>query len=162
MKILILGHAQFGKDTVAQLISHETNLKFLSSSEAALDLIRPALSAAIGVSDHKQLFSLKGEYRKLWFELIRLLNLSDPTTLTKYVLRMSDISVGTRSHIELEATKHMFSHVIWVDASKRKPLESIDSMNIEFDPDYMELIDNNGSYQDLVFNVKNLVKRLGI
>ncbi len=161
-KLLILGHGQHGKDSAAEIIQHETGLKFVSSSQAALDVIRPLLTIATGITDPVQLFNTRSWHRPLWHEAIKLYNSPDKTALCRYVLAISDVYVGMRCKYELAACRGLFDHVFWVDASERKPPESEASMSIKFDPGYMIKINNNGNEKDLIWEVKKaLNKALG-
>ena len=156
-RVLILGHARHGKDSVAELTQHLTGLNFLSSSQAALDVIKPVLTAATGITDSRQLFEHRSEQRVLWHEAIKLYNSPDKTALCRYVLSISNIYVGMRCKYELAACRGLFDYVFWVDASERKPLESGASMSIVYDPSYMIKIDNNGEEKQLMRNVEKAI-----
>lgn len=141
MKILILGHGQHGKDTFAEYLSKYSGLTFTSSSRAALDVIWPALQAAAGILNKELAYNTRHYYRHLWKELISLYNTPDKAALVKHVLASHDMYVGLRCPEEFEASKHLFDHIFWADASDRKPLEA--SMGIEFDRETMIRVDNN-------------------
>jgi len=55
---------------------------------------------------------------------------------------------------EYEASRELFDHVIWIDASER--LGDEPSMKIKFDPQTMIQINNNGTKDDLKGEVKHL------
>jgi hypothetical protein len=72
-----------------------------------------------------------------------------------------DIYCGLRNKREFFAMQNtgVFDYVIWVDRSLHLPPESTDSMSLEqWMSDYT--IDNNGTLQDLEFNVDQLVNFL--
>jgi hypothetical protein len=61
--------------------------------------------------------------------------------------------------MEFEGSKRHFDYVIWVDASKRKPLEPRESMRLrKEDADYF--LDNNGPVEDLPSRIDELLKWL--
>lgn len=151
-KILILGHGRHGKDTFADLLREHHGLKFVSSSEAALDVIWPALRCVTPFYDKEEAFKYRDKYRVLWKELISLYNTPDKTALCRLILENNDIYVGMRCRKEYEMTKTMFKKVYWVDATRRVGKDP--SMSIEFDPHSMVFINNNGSLHDLELQAK--------
>lgn len=160
-KILILGHGRHGKDTVAELLQFYTGLTFASSSYTAAEVILPALNAALGNSTgHKKYCSVEAAFegrhnhRMLWKELISLYTATDKSALVKLVLADSDVYVGMRCNLEYEASKHLFDHVIWVDASNRHSTDP--SMDICWD-DAMIYIDNYGTLGQLRGQMMDLV-----
>ena len=84
----------------------------------------------------------------MWKESITLLNSPDKSTLARLILQEASIYDGMRCDKEYAASKHLFDHVLWIDAKARKPKDP--SMAIKFDPDTMLYVDNNGSEQELV------------
>lgn len=157
-KILILGHGRHGKDTAAAYIADSLDLRVISSSFAALDVIHPVLSMVSKYKSKLALFNTRHENRELWKELITLYNTPDKTALSKLILAKSDIYVGMRCRLEYEASKELFDYVIWVDASDRAPQD--ESMDIYFNPESMILLDNNGTLDDLNTNVTALLEKV--
>lgn len=155
-KLLIIGHGRHGKDTVAEMISEEYGLSFISSSRAALDAIWPALDVATEYKyeDKEAAFNDRASCRDLWKELITLYNTPDKSALCKLIISKNDIYVGMRCDKEFEASQELFDYVLWVDASQRHPEEP--SMKIKCDPQNMIWIDNNGSLDDLKLEVEQL------
>jgi DNA-binding CsgD family transcriptional regulator len=151
-KILVLGHGSHGKDTVGEIIRGLTGFSFASSSWAALEAIYPALSYVLGEADKNVLYAQRSEHRELWRLLISLYNTPDKSALTRRILSQNDVYIGMRSADEYEASKHLFTHIFWVDASSRQGCE--DSMQIMYNPATMHLIDNNGSEKALWSEVK--------
>lgn len=148
MKVLILGSGNHGKDTVAEIIRELYGLEFLSSSRATCEeVVYPVLSPKYGYESPEECYNDRHNHRQEWFNLISEYNTPDKSSLTKLILGKSDVYVGLRCPIELEASRHLFDHILWVDASDRHPKEP--SMRIEYDPQSMILIDNNGSECDL-------------
>ena len=151
-KILILGHGRHGKDTAAKIISEVCDISFVSSSWAALDAIYPALKITTGIDSKIELYNRRHENRELWKSLIGLYNTPDKTALTKHILSKNDMYVGMRCKDEYEHSKILFDHVFWVDRSN---IETVDkSMSIEYNPETMIMIDNNGTLDELKVNIK--------
>lgn len=161
MNILVLGHSRHGKDTVAEILSHFTGLTFNSSSLVALNAIYPVISEVRGIKDKIELFHDRHNCRKLWKECINLLNYTDKSSLTREILANSDIYVGMRSNDEFEASRHLFKHIVWVDARNRM-MSSDPTMLIEYDPYSMHLIDNNRDLRALRNQVKKFAESVGL
>lgn len=155
-RILILGHGRHGKDTVAEIVHEITGLTFVSSSRAMLDIIYPVLRIVTGLTDKEELFDQRTENRELWKELINLYNAADKSALARRICEITDIYVGMRDDQEYEASKHLFDHVLWVDASARKDPDP--TMLIQYD-ETMTRIDNNGTIDELWFQVEELRER---
>lgn len=163
MKLLILGHANHGKTTVANLFCrHLPHLTFLDSSRAALDIFLwnrlrelgyhyPSLSAAYECRKAPWM-------RKIWFDEICDYNRDDPARLAKAVLNCADVYVGMRSRREYESCRRqeLFDKVIWVDNPRIEP-ESHESMGIEYDSE-MIYISNDCTVDDLSERIKGFSK----
>lgn len=158
--ILVLGHGGHGKGTFCKLLEDVYGLRSMSSSQAALPFIFPALQAAFTAACGRPVqgtpedaYAVRGGYRKLWKALISLYNTPDKTTLSRQILSQVPVYDGMRCAEEFAASRALFNHVFWVDASKRKGPDP--SMGIERTDD-MILIDNNGSLEDLSGQVRAL------
>lgn len=162
-KLLIIGHARHGKDTVAKIITELTGMKFISSSEAALGAIWPSLQAIKKYKSKKHAFEdrVSEQNRLIWKSLITLYNTPDKSTLARKVLEDSDIYVGMRCAEEYAKTKELFDHVIWVDATGRVKHED-PSMGICYQANSMYLLNNNEELEDLELSVKELIEKLEI
>jgi len=152
--ILVLGHGEHGKGTTSEILCSAYGHETCSSSEVAFPYIYPLLKEARDYSDEAEALEHKKLERLLWKEAITLLNSPDKSTLSKLILSKANIYDGMRCHMEFEASKHLFDHIIWVDASRRKPVDP--SMAIKFDPDTMHYLDNNGTEQELLQKLSNL------
>ena len=97
-------------------------------------------------------------HRQEWYELICGYNKDDKAKLAKEILKYNNTYVGMRDSAEIkECLKQgLFDLVIWVDASKRLPMESSNSFNISVS-DADVIIDNNGTYEEF----KEKALRLG-
>lgn len=150
-KILILGWARHGKDTVADFMQQRHGLDLRSSSWFLADrCVRPYL-AERGVN-YDSLFDCyedRVNHRAAWHDAIVAYN-EDPTRLTREILAVSDGYIGMRADREFQASKHLFDQIFWVDASDRGlPPEPKSSMDIEFDPAEMVFINNSGPLEEL-------------
>jgi predicted house-cleaning noncanonical NTP pyrophosphatase (MazG superfamily) len=177
MKILILGHADSGKDEVAKLINKFTGLSFGSSSEIALKeiwdgLVTFADLTETGIDDYstatpeniEKVMDRKKKdpiLREVMKNLISLYNKPDRTALARKILEKHDIYVGMRCHKEYSECERLFDHIIWVDASTRVG-NNDKTMGITYYAQDMHLINNNGSIHDLDRIVRDFLKKAKI
>jgi hypothetical protein len=156
-KILILGHGEHGKDTVADIITELTGLKFESSSHAAAELaVWPSMPQYTSV---ERCFDDRRNHREEWKRLITEYNTPDKSRLCREIIARCDGYVGMRCPLEYKSVKHLFDFVVWVDASKRKPIDP--TMGIEREPD-MVVIDNNESRFLTCINVEKWRRAAGL
>jgi hypothetical protein len=150
-RILVLGHARHGKDTVADILSRHHGRRCLSTSLAAAQVVRLALSEeGITYESDEACYADRVNHRAFWFDTIADLNDPDPATLVRHILEYHDVVAGLRSAREFGASAALFDAIWWVDASGRGvPTELTSSMDITFDPERMTLVDNGGSFADL-------------
>lgn len=156
-KILVLGQGRHGKDTVAEILRDRYKIDFMSSSQAAAEVLKPVLDLVNGVKSEEEHFNDRHNYRELWMRLISLYNSADKTALARHIISKTDVYVGMRSHLEYSAciSKGMFDIILYVDASKRVEYRDPTS-EVVFDPLRMYLVDNNGSMEDLARTVDDL------
>lgn len=147
MKILILGNARHGKDTLAERLNEHFGMTFKSSSEMAMELfIFDEIAEQFNYSTMEQCFEDRVNHRTLWYKMICGYNKEDKARLTKDILKVYDCYVGMRDLEEFKASKDLFDVIIWVDASKR--LETDENTNkIPMDAADM-VITNNGTFED--------------
>lgn len=150
LKVLILGHARHGKDTLAELLK----LKYQSSSYAALEIFLfdklNSLRKEKGITpylNHEEAFLDRVNHRALWHSEIAEYNAVQPTRLASEILKTNDAYIGMRAYTEyVHCLKNgLFDVIFWIDASKRKPLEPLDSFNIQYDHNIMIKVTNNSS-----------------
>jgi hypothetical protein len=158
-KLLIIGHARHGKDTVAEKICGKMDLSFSSSS---LFVGEEFIWPTWGRQRYKtfdEMFADRVNHRKTWADLISEYNTPDKTRTAKTMLsRGYDVYVGMRKRDEFNACREagLFDHVIWVDASKRRPPESAYSMELVVgDADIY--FDNNGPQEELDLSVLRVI-----
>lgn len=160
-RLLILGPGRHGKDTVAEILRDEHGFSFISSSYyLAEKVVQPELDRrGITYPDLKACYDDRGNHRELWRDIIAEFNAEDPARLAKMILAECDCYVGMRTPREYFGSRHLFDAVVWVDAASR--VDAVDpTMQIEFDPATMHLIDNNGDLDDLYPQVADLVRKI--
>jgi hypothetical protein len=155
LKLMILGYARHGKDTVAEILRDNLGLKFASSSFAAAEkVMRPFLAAkGITYGSLEECYADRINHRQDWYEQIKAYNTPDGSRLAREIYKDNDIYVGMRNEIELEAVRKegLYNYSIWVDRSKHVAPESSASCSIT--PAMANyVIDNNGTLEQLKIN----------
>lgn len=133
-KILIIGPARHGKDSLAEIWRDNFGCSFISSSQAASDIfIYKALKLKYGYLTPEQCFEDRINHRAEWYDLIVGYNKDNKTKLAEKILEKSDCYVGMRDREEIEKSRKdgLFNIIVWVDASERMPGESKESFNID-------------------------------
>jgi len=163
-KLLIVGNARHGKDTFAEILRDDFGLRFISSSQAAADIvIYDILKEKYGYKTPEECFEDRVNHRQEWYEMVCDYNKDDRARLAKGILSMADCYVGMRDRDEiLECMKQeLFDIIIWVDASDRLPLEDSSSFNIDKGCADI-IIENNGTYEEFKAKVHRIVRsRIG-
>ncbi len=161
-KLLVLGHARHGKDTVAEILRDHYGYSFASSSLfAAEKCVRPALAACgVTYASLEECYADRANHRGFWYEAISAYNGGGRSRLAEEILKGHDVYVGMRSNAEYLASRSLFDYVLWVDASKRKPLEPEASFNIPFDHSWMIQVNNNGTLRQLNAEVYRIMQFL--
>jgi hypothetical protein len=146
-KILIIGNARHGKDTLAELFNKHFGMTFKSSSHAANELfIFDELKTEFGYKTLEQCFEDRVNHREKWYHMVRDFNDPDRARLAKEIISLADCYVGMRDHDEFTASKDLFELIIYVDASERESKE-IGSFNIEKEEADL-IITNNTNLED--------------
>lgn len=151
-KIVVMGYARHGKDTVCELLANKYGLKFTSSSWFCAERIAfPALKDKYGYKDVEECYNDRSNHRAEWFDLITAHNTPDKATLGREIFEENDVYCGIRNARELHALRNagVFHWSIWVDATERgMPVEDKSSCTVEpWMADFV--LDNNGSLEDL-------------
>lgn len=161
-KLLVIGHMRMGKDTFAEILSQEFGMTFESSSQAASDIfLYDLLKDKYDYKTPEECFEDRMNHRPEWYEAICDYNKDDKARLAKGILERTDCYVGMRDRDEIEEClkQDLFDIIIWVDASKRLPMEDASSFNI--DKSCADIIvENNGtlkSFYDKTIRVGNLI-----
>lgn len=162
-KLLIIGHARHGKDTVAEILRDTHGYDFVSSSEfVAREIIWDAWGAE-RYDTFEEMFADRVNHRAHWADMITDYNTPDKTKTASTMLeRGHDMYVGMRRRDELEAciAANIFDFIIWVDRSEHLPDEPAASMDLN-DQDATYHIDNNGTLEDLHEEVRLFVEANG-
>ena len=152
-KLLILGHARHGKDTVAERIAAKLDLYFMTSSGVFAELAYDFW----GYDDADQCFDDRVNHRAMWGDAIARYVRNDKARLARKVYSTCPIYVGVRRQDELDAIIKEFDPVIiWVDALNRLAPEDPSSFRIE-KPSGAITLDNNGSEHDLEQQIDTLL-----
>jgi len=152
LKLMILGYARHGKDTVADILSTNLGLTKEDSSQFAGKQVMMPYFASKGVvyPDWAACYADRVNHRQEWFEQIAAYNTPDEARLAREIYAVSDIYVGIRRKEEFAAVKKegLFNYSIWVDRSKHIAPEPTTSNTMTKEmADYV--IDNNGTLEEL-------------
>lgn len=163
-KVLVLGHARHGKDTVAEMLRDRHGYRFASSSMFCCEKVMMpyfnSLQGCAGYATAEDCYEDRVNHRATWYDQISLYNSEDPSRLAREMLAENDLYVGMRSAKEFKAARHLFDHVVWVCSGARGlPPEPKDSFDIRLDMG-MDLIRNDGTLEDLARAVDNYALRL--
>lgn len=162
MKLCIIAPARWGKDTAAEIFRDEFGINYIPTSQAVSEiLIFDSLKEKYGYKTPLECFEDRMNHRAEWHHLISQFNEFDKARMCKEILKLSDMYVGMRSNDEINECLRigLFDLVIWIDSSKRLPIESKDSFNI--DSNFADItIDNNSDYQEFRKKVIRLGKIL--
>jgi hypothetical protein len=155
VKLLVLGYGRHGKDTVCSIINLNYGLSFESSSMfCAKHFIYQAMNdMGYQYSTFEECYADRHNERDTWYRLIREYNKPDAAKLGREIFAEYDIYCGLRHKAEFNALKNTrsFDYAIWVDRSDHLPKEPKTSNTIKpWMCDFV--IDNNGYYDELVFN----------
>jgi len=154
-KLLIIGHGRHGKDTVCEMLRDKYNYSFESSSKFCSTLfIYDQLKDRYEYVDEEQCYADRHNQRAEWYNAICAYNVPDASRLGREIFTAHDIYCGLRNKKEFHAMRNtgVFDYAIWVDRSDHLPTEDPSSMSLEqWMADFT--IDNNGSLEELAFNV---------
>jgi hypothetical protein len=168
MKIMVIGHARHGKDTVGELLKKHYGLSFTSSSLfCANRIMMPAfdrVNAAhkeedrVVYADAQACYEDRGNHREFWHDEIAAYPSNDLSILVREIFESNDVYCGCRNDREFLQAKGegLYNLSLWVDASLRHPPEKRGSMKLE---KWMadEVVDNNGTEEQLERNLLRIV-----
>jgi hypothetical protein len=152
MKILIIGNARHGKDTLAEIFRDEFGMSFISSSEMSNDLFMyDLLKDKFGYKTKEECLQDRVNHRELWYSKIVEYNTPNKSRLAEDIISVYDCYVGMRDDEEYYTCidKGLFDIVIWVDASKRLPKEDNNSNKLSME-DADIIITNNYTKDDFI------------
>lgn len=167
-KVILLGHARHGKDTVAEMMRDHHGFAFQSSSMFLAERVIMPYFEAIGegYDSVEECYEDRVNHRDTWFSLISNYNYEDPARLCRELFETNDVYVGMRSAREFEKAVALADHVVWVDASGRGlPPEPSSSFDISrtFAADRSKsfhVLDNSGTLEDLEGAVASLMNTI--
>lgn len=161
-KLLVIGHGRHGKDTVCEILRDRYGYSFESSSRFCSRLfIYNQLKDKYGYADEEECYADRHNHRKEWYDAICDYNVPDAGRLGREIFQVHDIYCGLRNKKEFHAMRNtgVFNHAIWVDRSDHLPPEAKTSMSLEqWMADFT--IDNNGTLEELEFNVAQLIEHI--
>lgn len=149
-KLLIIGNARHGKDSLAEILRSKYGMAFESSSQSAADIfLYDLLKDKYGYKTSEECFEDRINHRQEWYEAICEYNKDDKARLAKGIVERTGCYVGMRDREEIrECIKQgLFDLIVWVDASDRLPEELTTSFNIDKSCADV-IIENNGTYEE--------------
>lgn len=150
IKLMILGSARHGKDTMAEILRDEYGMTFESSSQSASDIfLYDLLKEKYGYETSEECFEDRHNHRQEWYEAIKEYNKDDKAKLAKGIVERTGCYVGMRDREEIKecVKQKLFDLIVWVDASDRLPEEPATSFNIDKSCADV-IIENNGTYEE--------------
>lgn len=164
-RVMVLGNARHGKDTVCAILKRDYGLTFESSSHFVAErAVRPALAAdGITYDSFDDMYADRVNRRAAWFDAIAAYNSPDLARLGKELYGQHDLYCGIRNKAELNELKRqgIVEFTIWVDASRRCDPESRTSCSVDAnDADF--ILDNNGPVEALPEQVMLAMAAAGI
>jgi len=153
---LVLGHRHSGKDTFSELFVEENKISFYSSSFLVNEeTVFPVLGPKYGYANPIACYEDRNNHRVEWRDLILAYNTPDRTRMARRILDTAALYCGMRSNEEFQACEKagLFDYIFWIRATPRVE-ENDPSMDIEYDPSRMILINNSGTLEDLKRQVK--------
>jgi hypothetical protein len=159
LKLLVIGHGRHGKDTVCEMLRDHYGYSFESSSQFCSTLfIYDQLKDLYGYASEEQCYADRHNHRSEWYDAICAYNVPDAARLGREIFAAHDIYCGLRNKREFFAMQNtgVFDYAIWVDRSDHLPEEDSSSMSLkQWMADFT--IDNNGSLEELEFNIDQLM-----
>tara|TARA_R110001592_G_C13001838_1_gene735975 strand:+ start:47 stop:565 length:519 start_codon:yes stop_codon:yes gene_type:complete len=149
-KLLIIGNARHGKDSLAEIFRDKFGMTFESSSQSAADIfIYDLLKEKYRYNTPEECYEDRMNHRQEWYEAICEYNKGDKAKLAKGILERTGCYVGMRDRNEIKECikQELFDLIVWVEASDRLPNEPSSSFNIDKGCADV-IIENNGTYEE--------------
>jgi hypothetical protein len=167
MKIMVLGHKNHGKTTVANMLEYKFNFPFVDTTNYVINITRSFIynnenpnvrdTKTVADFDHK-LVTDKDSVRDLMKCALNEYTKDDPIRFIREQLTRSDVYAGCRSSIQYNAAKELIDLVLWVRDDRQE--ENDPTMDIQFDENEMILLNNSGTLLQLERNLKGVLHDL--
>jgi hypothetical protein len=144
-RLVVIGHKEHGKGTFAALAREEFGLTVQGTSTHMSLLMFELMRETHGYATPEACYLDRNNHRELWFDEIRRYCGNNPARVIETILTDHLICEGPRHRVEFEAAKQktgLWDLVIFIDASKRLPLEPASSMQLTRD-DADIILENN-------------------
>jgi hypothetical protein len=162
-RIIIVGPARHGKDTLAELLRDRYGWTFASSSHwVAKHFGREYLAEHYGLEYDTLQACLDDRihHRDKWYKACRDYNKGDLGRLTNDILAEYNIYVGMRGRDELKAVEDSVDLVIWIEAPNRiggnPDARQIKTNNLIRREDADIIIENDGTILDLITQLPHI------
>jgi hypothetical protein len=147
-KVLVVGHAQHGKDTVCEEIAAATGLKNAGTTSVYL---AKYVAAREGVDvDTAYANRRRSEAdRQRWRQIGDEIRTNDPALLVREAFKVGEVTGGCRGLPEITAVRSegLADLIVWVDASPRVGPDS----TMEFGPEWADVVLLNSAPDEHVF-----------
>lgn len=158
MKILVIGHARHGKDTVCEMLRDSYGYTFEASSLFCAESVIMPWFARKGApyASVEACYEDRVNWRSEWHDAIAAFN-TPKSRLGRAIWSQYDIYAGLRCNREWAALKNerCYDVAIWVDRSHVASPEPWSSMKLEpWMADF--ILDNNGTLAELKQSIANL------
>ena len=162
---IITGHAEHGKDTACEYLMDNFGISFKSSSRTACEIfVYDELKAKFGYKSIDECFNDRRSHRKLWGDMISsFCHRNGKHALGEIIFEQATIYNGIRKLDEILTLKEkgLVDLVIWIDASERLPLESIESMDITSEQADL-IITNNGTKEEFLSKIHRFGENISV
>jgi hypothetical protein len=132
-RLVVIGHKSHGKGTFAAIAREEFGLTVQGTSLHTSLLMFNIMRDTHGYATVDECYQDRDNHRELWFDEIRRYCGNNPARVIETILSDNLICEGPRHRVEFEAAKQkhgLWDLVIFIDASKRLPLEPSSSMQL--------------------------------
>lgn len=167
MKIMVLGHKNHGKTTVANMLDTKFNFRFVDTTNYVKEITKIFIhnSHSNPTNSTMPIFEFEDKFRKDKDSVRDLMKCAldeytknDPIRFIREQLARSDVYAGCRSSIQYNAAKELIDLVLWVRDDRQE--ENDPTMDIQFNENEMILLNNSGTLLQLERNLKGVLHDL--
>jgi hypothetical protein len=158
-KLIVTGNARHGKDTFCESLEDVFGHTHISSSLFMKDFVFDKIGKFYGYQNSVECWEDRFNHRREWFDAIVDYNTPNLVRLAENIFNEYDVYSGIRNidEFNLAKEKNLFQYSIWVDASKRLPIEPSSSLTIskedcDFVFDNNEFIDKASKLNLRIYN----------